>query len=522
MATCRIHEIDKKYEKIKCSREPWDRDLEGLCLLHSRQPNKDGDKAFTGAITAKLESEDYDFKGVFFSGDFSLRELTGQDQVTFAKPADFSDATFQGRADFSVVTFQEVNFAGAFFQKADFNSATFLEAFFSGATFKASSDFRNATFKKSSGFHTATFNGGTDFRGAIFKEKADFSIATFKGMADFRRSNFADGDFSAATFEKMARFRVAIFTYAFFSQAKFFGYANFVNANFFDADFSESSFRQVTDFSWAIFQKRADFVGANFQETIFLRATFQEAIFSGATFSGQARFVGINPQKEGKPPPPVPCGDFSHLSLDQEAALVFQDISLSQFKFTGTDLRRVEFHNVTWARRHGQNVVYDEILLHRTEKRPPKESYARVEELYRQLKLNYEKEGDFKNAGDFHYGEMEMHRRANPGQVWYQFYWALSGYGERPLRALLALLIMFIGFSGLFLVLDPYLFGCSLLASLGNALLYVFQKGTLQRPDFPKQAGIAAQVLGAIIPVLIPGQVALFFLALRNRLGRRR
>ena len=33
--------------------------------------------------------------------------------------------------------------------------------------------------------------------------------------------------------------------------------------------------------------------------------------------------------------------------------------------------------------------------------------------LYRYLKLNYEKEGDLKQAGDFHYGEMEMHRKSN-------------------------------------------------------------------------------------------------------------
>lgn len=412
MPTCRIHEIDEKYQGIECSREAWDQDPEGLCLLHSRQANKDKDGAFTELVKAKLQSEDYGFRVVFFPGPFSLEELTSQYPFTFTKPANFSMATFQEWADFSMATFQgRANFSGATFQKADFFGATFQEAAFSWAT---------------------------------FQEEAGFT--------------------------------------------------------------------------WAIFQ-------------------------------GATRFVEINPRIKGEPPPPVFYGYFQTLRLDEDAFLLFQDTNLSRVQFVGTDLRRVTFHNVTWGTSWGRKVLYDEVLLTRAERareayqrlhtpclakylpaEPPEnepqattpEQYARVEELYRQLKQNYEQEWDFKNAGDFHYGEMEMHRRANPVQLWYQFYWALSGYGEKPLRALIALIIMLLGCTGLFLVLEPNLFGSSFPASLGSAILYVFQKGTLQRPDLPKQAGVAAQVLGAIIPVIIPGQIALFFLALRNRLGRRR
>ena len=150
------------------------------------------------------------------------------------------------------------------------------------------------------------------------------------------------------------------------------------------------------------------------------------------------------------------------------------------------------------------------------------DSYAWVEELYRQLKLNYEKEGDLKNAGDFHYGEMEMHRRAHPTQLWYQLYWALSGYGERPLRSLLVLWGFFLTLAGLFFLLEPNVSGGQSWEGFGNALLYVFQQGTLQRPSLPDNQTFLSKVLASLIPVLIPGQVALFFLALRNRLGRRR
>jgi uncharacterized protein YjbI with pentapeptide repeats len=436
MATCQIH-IHKKYLLKECSREALTDDPKGLCLLHSQQADKNEDGAFTEAVKAKLTNEDYDFRGVFFTGPAIFLG-----KFKYEKEVDFSGATFTG------------------------------PAYFFEAAFKEEAKFRWATFEGEASFFLATFTKRADFGRATFKKEVDLGKATFTELARFYRATFqGEANFSFVTFAEEARFSLTTFES--------------------DADFSGVTFTVLADFS----------------ET---------------TFQGEARFVRIKPQKWGEPPPSIFSGDFHNVTVEKEASLVFQDCSLAKVNFAGTDLRRVEFHNVTWARRHGRNVVYDEMMLYQPEEMPIRGGYARVEELYRQLKLNYEKEGDLKNAGDFHYGEMEMHRRANPGQVWYQFYWALSGYGERPLRALIALLVILLGFSGLYLLLEPNLFGTSLLASLGNAILYVFQKGTLQRPDLPKQAGDASQVLGAIIPVLIPGQVALFFLALRNRLGRRR
>lgn len=152
--------------------------------------------------------------------------------------------------------------------------------------------------------------------------------------------------------------------------------------------------------------------------------------------------------------------------------------------------------------------------------------YAKVELLYRYLRINYEKEGDLKRAGDFHYGEMEMHRRANPGKLWYQFYWALSGYGERPVRALIWLLSIIPG-----LALLVWSLGIDKLDELQNiiapagfldTLMYIFEKASLQRPTWLKPQGFWSTLFANLSVLLIPGQVALFFLALRNRLGRRR
>jgi hypothetical protein len=73
--------------------------------------------------------------------------------------------------------------------------------------------------------------------------------------------------------------------------------------------------------------------------------------------------------------------------------------------------------------------------------------YALVEQLYRRLKDNYEKQRDPITAGDFHYGEMRMRRFSRPHKNWFvtllkrnvsflALYEWISGYGEAYLRPL--------------------------------------------------------------------------------------
>ncbi len=147
-----------------------------------------------------------------------------------------------------------------------------------------------------------------------------------------------------------------------------------------------------------------------------------------------------------------------------------------------------------------------------------------MERLYRNLKINYEAEGDYKNAGDFHYGEMEMHRRASKWRwlpiYWYNFYRFLSGYGERPVRALICLAGLILGLAALVWWLEPKIAGGW--AGLREALFYLLAQATFQRPDWFKPETDWGKFIRIISPLLIPGQAALFLLALRNRLGRRR
>jgi hypothetical protein len=150
-----------------------------------------------------------------------------------------------------------------------------------------------------------------------------------------------------------------------------------------------------------------------------------------------------------------------------------------------------------------------------------------VERLYRQLKSNYEEKKDYKRVGDFHYGEMEMHRlgsfwRRRFPLSWYNLYWALNGYGERPLRAFIWFGVFLLAFTGALYWLGLKVASCGNPASLSETFRFVIDKATLQRPDWARPVTESGHWLAATTVFILPGQLALFFLALRNRLGRRR
>ena len=151
--------------------------------------------------------------------------------------------------------------------------------------------------------------------------------------------------------------------------------------------------------------------------------------------------------------------------------------------------------------------------------------YGEVERLYRNLQENYEKDRDYKKMGDFHYGEMEMHRRASQMAL-VSFLLVLSllglerlrrapfpglGLADRFLVAMTALL----GWAGLE-ILDPKHSN-----GYGDPFFYLLQKVTLQRPTWAEPLGFGGKLVAGFSVLLIPGQAALFLLALRNRLGRR-
>ncbi len=369
-------------------------------------------------------------------------------------------------------------------------------------------------------------------------EQADAERLDFRGVwfpVPFDRREY----FGKGVFDKAVDFSWACFTEtAIFSGAIFKGNADFLRSRFIgDAHFYRAQFRSRVKFAYADFEEKADFYGAIFAEP----ADFRSAkILNRMLFKG-----GYEPGKALMPSLVFPrWGDFRFLQMGPEAVLRFQDLSLERVEFAGTDLRRVEFRHVTWHAYRGRQALYDEALLRQEEKdkpwfwtwflnyapyaNPPSpwpDRYGEVERLYRDLQANYEKIRDYKRMGDFHYGEMEMHRRASKWSwfpfYWYNLYWALSGYGERPSRGLAWLVVLLAVFTSLlaWAGLDP---ASSHIPAFGDSFFYLLQKVTLQRPTWAEPIGFWGKLVAGFSLLLIPGQAALFLLALRNRLGRRR
>ena len=375
--------------------------------------------------------------------------------------------------------------------------------------------------------------------GLKFDKPVIFGDAYFS-KADFDEVEFNDVDFSGAFLVEADFSKCHLFGKSKFSKCYLLGEALFLGATFREADFFEASFEEV-NFHWATMQK-ADFS----------KSAFQYSIFSFANIIERVTFVGVRARKTPNENQHWE-GDLQFIRFGEKGVIRFVNLSLAHVEFSGTDLRRVEFDRVTWASWWGRTAAYDEILLHKKrwshiayvlkygglwgrrktgegwEDRPVKPSYkdfAIVESLYRQLKTNYEEERDFKRVGDFHYGEMEMHRRGSFWRQWlpswYNFYRVLSGYGERPLRAFIWLLLLIPAWAGLVWGLGFNQASPQASINYGNTLFFILEKALLQRPEWLSGISWLGKLLGSLSVLLLPGQAALFILALRNRLGRRR
>jgi uncharacterized protein YjbI with pentapeptide repeats len=498
------------------------------CILHSKNPNKDR-AYFNLAIKDKLGEKDYDFSNVFFPSSMSFVDLNFESAVVFSGAifsggVYFQRTKFNGPGNFARATFGSVAiFTGAIFQEANFESSIFeFGAFFNKVTFISKTSFKFVKFYGRAIFTDAQFQGGVFFDESNFKQLVLFDNAIFLEKSLFWKVNF----YNVASFLKV------IFSEVWFDLAKFSS----------GVSFTWTKFEKSSYFSGAIFKFNASFEFATFGiDTMFDGVYFfEKAAFSGISINGRMNFYLVNPSKIHGEPKKFQA-DMTHMRIDKQAVIRFQDLCLSNVEFSGTDLFRPEFRNVTWNSYHSRQIVYDEALLNEKESNlftkiyyflrnksygPSRNEYARVEELYRYLKLNYEREGDHKQAGDFHFGEMEMHRRASKWR-WFPFYWYnlyrfLSGYGERPIWALcwLALFLSVIAWLVCWLGLE--IVNTQRLADFGDSFIYLLQKVTLQRPTWAEPVGFWGKLVAGLSVLVIPGQAALFLLALRNRLGRRR
>jgi uncharacterized protein YjbI with pentapeptide repeats len=317
----------------------------------------------------------------------------------------------------------------------DFTGFVFPDEFsFGDKEFKRDADFERATFAGDAKFFHVTFAGNANFLDATFKGDANFYGAKFTGEAKFQRATFTgNAIFYGVKFTGEAKFQRATFT----------GDATFRKATFTgDAYFVKATFKDDTHFITTTFKGRASFDSCHMTEKAHVR--FDSEYGVGAMFAREASFLQVR--------------------IDDGARLTFRKVSLNKCHFLETDLKRVEFIDVTWPCRRRDhpklkggkntprrwftlpgNAIYDEFVSR---------DYALMEESYRQLQANMIENYSYRKAGAFHVGEQEMMRKQK-GKFWRYFCpailyrWA-SKYGESYWRSL--------GWLALLLVLFPAIF----------------------------------------------------------------
>ena len=340
-------------------------------------------------------------------------------------------------------SFEDVEIGDVDFSKFSFDKPVN----FDGAIFKGNTNFSSATFKKVT-FRFAKFEGETRFDSVNFEGETYFSYAKFKGQTHFESTTFKTVSFSDTIFEGVTYFSSAKFKIkAFFHFVKFEEVTYFFNTTFKKVTFRFAKFEGETYFYNAEFEGETYFSYSTFRNTVH----FEDTRFNGNTsfyntvFEDRAYFEGKKDLLGNENLCLNEVTDWSYVRFLKLKLIDFTSVDFSKCKLSYADFSSVNLVDIRWAMKKKRRIIYDEI---ENEKNI---NYPIVENVYRRLKKNYENSGDYPYAGDFHYGEMEMKRRAqNKFFRWFSLttlYKIFSGYGEKVWLSVLWLVLFFLLFT---------------------------------------------------------------------------
>lgn len=443
--------------------------------------------------TVKFSGEIIYFSNAKFLGDVSFKD------ATFFGITDFDDNKISENISFNDTEFYElVSFNDTEFSKdASFEDAKFLNnVLFIKAKFLKFSNFKNATFSTyAASFHNVEFLGGVSFEFANFIGNAEFKYVIFSEEAIFSNAHFSRYvDFDSSTFLKDAFFINTKFSDAYFRHVKFYG----------NTYFYKSTFSIVADFTNSYFEKKGTFNKATINFSIFcdaeLRHVFfddvdlSRVLFTGAiledTYLSNANFYDktIWEEKEAKYGRKR-CSICSQIVFfPSEYILKIENFlrNISPYLIKNKNLIKfvMILQNIIniplikpikciicgakfTEKNMGKNEDYEKIqeLMTRDysgkaednkEYRNHRELYSKAEEVYRKIKLSLQNEGEYEFAGDFYYREMKMRRKKKFHDTkfgyWFfsHLYSKICGYGEKPIRVILAALLIILGYAFLY------------------------------------------------------------------------
>lgn len=347
------------------------------------------------------------------------------------------------------------------------------EANFDHARFTGNAWFYFAEFTQVATFYQARFSGDAWFNNARFGDAARFTNVEFSGPAEFNDTEFfkvawfSNAQFNDRTTFRMARFREN----AWFNGARFRSLPNLgpIVANVVDLDHASFENRVIVDVDAHLLSA----VDARFEAGVELRVQHTDVDLQRTYFGAPSSVSG-----PAKPSTSASLMGPQLLSVEQAdvSNLTVADMNLQWCRFAGAhqldklrlegrtpfnrppgwgygrewppvwrwSSRRVLAEEHPW-RAHGRKSMGWTKELLATERGEPL-GPERLAVLYRSLRKAFEDAKNEAGAGDFYYGEMEARRHASstsPGErALLAAYWMLSGYGQRALRAIGALVLL--------------------------------------------------------------------------------
>lgn len=424
---------------------------------------------------------------------------------------------------------------------------------FRDSNFPNKVDFSGVYFKHLAIFDGSYFAEETSFQDTHFASTAQFCWTNFRDRAYFGHSFARNATFMGAHFEKSASFiNACIAEVADYRNCHIVGRATFDGAKFgWNAIFSETHFEGIISMRETTFHGRAVFdnIIAD-DEIICVQSNFGcKVSFHNAIFHRTAYFQGETFLSEG-------C--FNNLNIQD--CIKFEGTRLIDVSFLDTNLTKIDFINCHWrksSRRSSRPILFDESYIYTQAILKPCNDFTskatdqsdrnifrkinydmanKIESLYRMLKQKHKEDHDEASAAIWHYNEKTIFRLKNPWRRYLPslttLYWISSGYGERPVRAGIALIALWTSLSIIILAsgvtVDSNVFGLttnglrtgltlnSLWASMVNSLkIAMFQKDIFIIP-----ASGVSEIIKLLIQTILPLQTTFYIFAVRNRFRR--
>ena len=493
-------------------------------------------------------TDDVSFAAVTFGGEALFNESqfagrAGFRKTIFKGDASFAECTFEGDADFDGSQYDGdySTFAASHFRRdASFFECRFKLADFTAAEFARDAEFRGARFEgdsshqpgKSAFFLNTRFEGRTSFRDTKADHDMDFWGAKFVGRTDLGITAGGTVDLSGCRVSEPSIWTISADTLE-LEKAEFEGplALDVAKASIYLA---HAAFRQPSTIASLSGSDHLDAAAGEVPSIMNLRAvdvsnlTLSDVRLDHCRFAGAHLLDGLRLD-----------GAVSFLSAPRGLMTSWKRLRPGYWS-----RRRVIVEEAEWRSMQGREHDAEErqeqassgsaVPDHRGDpdprwaamlrpNRPESIPTAdRLAQTYRSIRKGFEDSKDEPGAADFYYGEMEMRRYGTTSRsmkVLLHIYWAVSGYGLRPLRSLLTLTGVVLAATVLLATCDGFRDGP---VEYGWAESAIFALGATVNVFNARTESLYtwAQLLQIFLRIVGPALYLLTALALRGRVKR--